>query len=32
MGKSYKLQPLLLKQELEHDENYEDTWREKEKQ
>ena len=29
-GKSYKLQPCLLKQELEHDEIYEDNWEEKE--
>ena len=27
---SYKLQPSLLKQELEHDEIYEDTWEDKE--
>ena len=30
IGESYKLQPSLLKQELEHDEVYEDTWEEKE--
>ena len=30
IGKSYKLQPCLLKQELEHDENFEDNWEEKE--
>ena len=30
IGESYKLQPLLLKQEMEHDEFYEDTWEEKE--
>ena len=29
IGKTYKLQPSLLKQELEHDEFYEDTWEEK---
>ena len=29
-GQSYKLQTCLLKQETEHDENYEDTWEEKE--
>ena len=26
IGVSYKLQPSLIKQELEHDEIYEDTW------
>ena len=30
IGKSYKLQESLLKQELEHDEIFEDTWEEKE--
>ena len=30
IGKSYKLQPCLLKQELEHDETFEDNWKEKE--
>ena len=30
IGKSYKLQESLLKQELEHDENFEDNWEEKE--
>ena len=30
IGKSYKLQPCLLKQELEHDEIIEDNWEEKE--
>ena len=30
IGKSYKLQPFLLKQELEHDETFEDNWEEKE--
>ena len=30
IGESYKLQESLLKKELEHDENYEDTWEEKE--
>ena len=30
IGKSYKLQSCLLKQELEHDEIYEDSWEEKE--
>ena len=30
IGESYKLQPSLLKQELEHDELYEDTWEAKE--
>ena len=30
IGKSYELQPCLLKQELEHDENFEDNWEEKE--
>ena len=30
IGKSYTLQSCLLKQELEHDEIYEDTWEEKE--
>ena len=30
IGKSYKLQECLLKQELEHDEIFEDTWEEKE--
>ena len=30
IGESYKLQPSLLKQELEHDEIYEDTWEAKE--
>ena len=29
IGESYKLQPSLLKQEMEHDEYYEDTWEEK---
>ena len=29
-GVSYKLQPSLLKQEMEHDEIYEDTWEAKE--
>ena len=29
IGVSYKLQPSLLKQELEHDEVYEDSWEEK---
>ena len=29
IGESYRLQPSLLKQELEHDEIYEDTWRAK---
>ena len=29
-GVSYKLQPSLVKQEMEHDEYYEDTWGEKE--
>ena len=32
IGKSYKLQPCLLKQELEHDEIFEDNWEEKENQ
>ena len=32
IGKSYKLQPCLLKQELEHDEIFEDKWEEKENQ
>ena len=27
IGESYKLQPSLLKQEMEHDEIYEDTWK-----
>ena len=31
IGVSYKLQPSLLKQELEHDEIYVDTWEENEK-
>ena len=30
IGKSYKLQPCLLKQDLEHDEIFEDNWEEKE--
>ena len=30
IGKSYKLQPCLLKQELEHDEIFEDNWEAKE--
>ena len=30
IGKSYKLQPCLLKQELEHDEIFGDNWDEKE--
>ena len=30
IGKSYKLQPCLLKQEIEHDEIFEDNWQEKE--
>ena len=30
IGRSYKLQPCLLKQEVEHDEIFEDTWEEKE--
>ena len=30
IGKAYKLQSRLLKQELEHDEIYEDNWEEKE--
>ena len=30
IGKSYQLQESLLKKELEHDENYEDTWEKKE--
>ena len=30
IGKSYKLHPCLLKQELEHDEIFEDNWEEKE--
>ena len=30
IGKSYELQPCLLKQELEHDEFFEDNWEEKE--
>ena len=30
IGKSYKLQPCLIKQELEHDEIFEDNWEEKE--
>ena len=29
IGKIYKLQPCLLKQELEHDEIFEDNWEEK---
>ena len=29
IGKNYNLQPCLLKQELEHDETYEDYWEEK---
>ena len=32
IGKSYILQPCLLKQELEHDETFEDNWEEKEKE
>ena len=32
IGKSYKLQPCLLKQEPEHDEIFEDNWEEKENQ
>ena len=32
VGKSYKLQPCLLKQELEHDEIFEDDWEERENQ
>ena len=32
IGKSYKLKPCLLKQELEHDEIVEDNWEEKESQ
>ena len=31
IGTSYKLQPCLLKQEIEHDEIYEDTWEETKK-
>ena len=31
IGESYKLQPSLIKHELEHDEIYEDTWKAKEK-
>ena len=30
IGESYKLQPSLLKQEIDHDESYEDTWEAKE--
>ena len=30
IGESYKLQSCLLKQEIEHDETYEDTWEDKE--
>ena len=30
IGKSYKLQPCLFKQRIEHDEIYEDNWEEKE--
>ena len=30
IGRSYKLQPCVLKQELEHDEIFEDNWEEKE--
>ena len=30
IGESYKLQPSVLKQDLEHDETYEDTWEAKE--
>ena len=30
IGERYRLQPSLLKQELEHDEIYEDIWAEKE--
>ena len=30
IGFSYKLQPKLLKQEMEHDEIYEDNWEDKE--
>ena len=30
IGESYKLQPSLLKQKMEHDEIFEDTWEEKE--
>ena len=32
IGKSYKLQPCLLKQELGHDEIFEDNWEEKERE
>ena len=32
IGESYKLQPSLLKQEMEHDEIHEDTWEAKEKE
>ena len=32
IGKSYKLQPCFFKQELEHDEIFEDNWEEKENQ
>ena len=32
IGKSYKLQPCLLKKQLEHDESFEDNWEEKENQ
>ena len=32
IGKSYELQPCLLKQELEHDEIFNDNWEEKENQ
>ena len=30
MGIIYKLQPSLLKQQMDHDEIYEDTWEDKE--
>ena len=30
IGRSHKLQTCLLKKQLEHDENYEDNWEEKE--
>ena len=29
MGINYKLQPSLLKQEMDHDESHEDTWEKK---
>ena len=32
IGKSYKLQPCLLKQKLEHDEGYEDNWEKEDKE